>query len=188
MPPFSDLFEVGPLFGGGAGLVVFSVGSATLDARSNPDGSGATGTWDAHFGGGNGPSFSGEVTCLSVSGNRATVGLTGTEFLFGQTTPFFGLFVLVDGGPAVPVPPIEFPPVELFSPPDTVELRGLSAPVGPTGCDAAASLPAGVVEISNDVTVVDALSKEQCKGDGWRALGFRNQGQCVAQAARGPKP
>ena len=188
--PSSALFDVGTLVGGGAGLVVFSVGGAMLDAHSNADGSGPTGTWDAHFGGGNAPSFSGEVTCLSVSGNRATVGLTGTEFVFGQTTPFFGLFVLLDGGPAVPIPPIEFPPVELFSPPDTVEFRELSAPVGPTGCDAAAGVPPDSVErvLSNDVTVVDALSKEQCKGGGWRALGFRNQGQCVAQAVRGPKP
>jgi hypothetical protein len=45
--------------------------------------------------------------------------------------------------------------------------------------------------IANDVTVVDATArptKEQCKQGGWRALGFRNQGQCVAAAARGPQP
>jgi beta-propeller repeat-containing protein len=31
-------------------------------------------------------------------------------------------------------------------------------------------------------------SREQCKHDGWRAFGFRNQGQCVAFVQRGPKP
>jgi hypothetical protein len=41
--------------------------------------------------------------------------------------------------------------------------------------------------LSNDVTVVDAPSKEQCKRGGWAAYGFRNQGQCVAAASRDRK-
>jgi hypothetical protein len=35
-----------------------------------------------------------------------------------------------------------------------------------------------------DITVVDAkpfpTTKEQCKGDGWKQFGFKNQGQCIA--------
>jgi hypothetical protein len=30
-----------------------------------------------------------------------------------------------------------------------------------------------------------AIDKEDCKNGGWRALGFRNQGQCVRSVARG---
>ena len=170
--------------------LVFDLGLATLDAHSNADGTGATGTWRVHFGGGSSPTYSGQVTCLAVSGNRATVGLNGTVNRFGEDVPFFGLFLLVDGGPAVPGPTEPLPPVEEFSPPDTVEFRELAAPVGATGCAAAASLPPVFVrrELSNDVTVVVATSKEQCKHGGWRALGFRNQGQCVASAVRGPQP
>jgi hypothetical protein len=32
------------------------------------------------------------------------------------------------------------------------------------------------------------VSKDDCKDGGWRAFGFRNQGQCVASVQRGPKP
>jgi hypothetical protein len=46
---------------------------------------------------------------------------------------------------------------------------------------------------SGDVVVHDAVaapaSKEQCKGEpGWRAFGFRNQGQCISAAQRPPGP
>jgi hypothetical protein len=181
----SALYEV-------SGGLVFFAGSATLDARSNADGSGPTGTWQVHFGGGSGPTYSGDVTCLTVRANEATVGLEGTVFPgpSGETLPFAGFMTLVDGGPPVPVPPFPVPPVELFNPPDTVEFVEFATPVGPTDCMAAAGLPTPSVirTLSNDVTVVDTVSKDQCKHGGWRALGFRNQGQCVAHTVHGPKP
>jgi hypothetical protein len=46
--------------------------------------------------------------------------------------------------------------------------------------------------VGGDVVVVDApplpTSKDQCKDRGSSTFGFKNQGQCVASAQRGPKP
>jgi hypothetical protein len=35
--------------------------------------------------------------------------------------------------------------------------------------------------------VADALTKEDCKKGGWRDLGFRNQGQCIASIVANPR-
>ena len=38
--------------------------------------------------------------------------------------------------------------------------------------------------MNGDISVVDAqpspTTKDQCKGDGWKQFGFKNQGQCIA--------
>lgn len=75
------------------------IGFATVEARSGPDGSEATGTFSVHYGGGNGPTYSGTVTCLSVGGNRAAVGVEGELWSWGETLPIAGVIHLVDGGP-----------------------------------------------------------------------------------------
>ena len=68
--------------------------------RSRPDGTQVAGTWLVHLGGGNGPTYRGDVTCLSVAGNRAVVGVEGTVIdIRGTPFPFVGLIGLVDGGP-----------------------------------------------------------------------------------------
>jgi len=65
-----------------------------------------------------------------------------------------------------------------------------------------ASNPSGIVagpdgalwftELSGDkigrIAPPAPTSTDQCKHGGWRAFGFRNQGQCVASVRRGPKP
>jgi virginiamycin B lyase len=38
------------------------------------------------------------------------------------------------------------------------------------------------------ISVPIPTSKDECKSAGWRAFGFKNQGQCVAFVERGPKP
>jgi hypothetical protein len=147
-----------------------------------------------HLGGGNGPTWQGDVTCLSVAGNRAVLGVEGTLFdIRGTPFPFVGFIGLVDGGPAAPVPPFSFPwPYpSVFNPPDRFEFRELPAGPAPVDCPSPADpLPGSELWslLANDVTVVDAPSKEECKRGGWRALGFENQGRCVAAATRGPKP
>lgn len=175
------------------GPVLEPFGFATVVARSGPDGSAATGTFSFHFGGGNGPTWSGGVTCLSVDGNRAAVGVDGSLAANGRTYPFVGFIFLVDGGAPEPLPPFSppWPWPGTFDPPDTMEFRELASGTAPTACPSPASPPPGselspfTPVLSNDVTVTDSPSKEQCKRGGWAAFGFRNQGQCVAAAQRG---
>ena len=41
-----------------------------------------------------------------------------------------------------------------------------------------------------DIKVVDAqpspTTKDQCRGDGWKQFGFKNQGECIAFVSHGP--
>jgi hypothetical protein len=171
------------------------IGFATIEASSQPDGTQPAGTWMVHLGGGFGPTWQGEVTCLSVAGNRAVIGLEGmTADAQGNPFRFVGFIGLVDGkenpgtGPVGP-PPWPYPSV--FNPPDHFEFNALPAGPAPVHCPSPADpLPGFQLWslLASNVTVVDTPSKEQCKRGGWRALGFENQGQCVAAATRGPKP
>ena len=108
------------------------IGFATIEASSRPDGTQPAGSWMVHLGGGNGPTWQGDVTCLSVAGNRAVLGVEGTLFdIRGTPFPFVGFIGLLDGGPPAPVPGFSFPwPYPgVFNPPDHFELREL--PAGP---------------------------------------------------------
>jgi hypothetical protein len=46
------------------------------------------------------------------------------------------------------------------------------------------SVPPNGQVMNGDISVVDAqpspTTKDQCKGDGWKQFGFKNQGQCLA--------
>jgi hypothetical protein len=163
--------------------VIGTTSSVMLSARSGPSGEDPTGTFSAHFGGGQGPDYAGTVTCLTVNGRQATIGVEGTR-RFGPPPPqpFGGVLVVSDGGPSDAQPPW----------PDTLTF----AEVGPPGpADCTALTPPPFVEFSaRNITVVDAqtlpTSKDQCKHGGWRDFGdtFKNQGRCVAFVQRGPKP
>jgi hypothetical protein len=61
----------------------------SLDASSGPLGENPTGVVAWHEGGGFGTTWSGDVSCLSVSGNTAVIG-------FGGGTPFRLLRLLLD--------------------------------------------------------------------------------------------
>jgi hypothetical protein len=156
-------------------------GQTTLDAHSGPAGENPTGTFFAHFGGGNGPNYTGSVTCLAVNGNLAVIGVEGTVDFGPFTEPFFGTIAVTDGGPTVTQPPW----------PDTFSFASFLPP-GQTNCSL--TPPPAQTFAATDITVIDAqplpTTKEQCKNGGWRNFGdtFRNQGQCVAFVERGPKP
>ena len=155
----------------------------SIEAHSGPSGEQPTGTVGWHFGGGLGPTWSGTVTCLSVSGRTATVGFSGTQRFFGEDTPRAGLIRIFDGGGP-------------DSRQDTFEWAEIGGEVGgppiqgPTDCSAyPAGFTPGFVDVSandfGDVVVTDSpavpTSKDQCKNGGWRSFpGFKNQGDCVS--------
>jgi hypothetical protein len=160
-----------------------------LDARSEPDGSEATGTASlALLTGelGRGEHNSGTVTCLAAAGNTATVGFLGQHVDSGLLIyPVAMVLRVVDGGgPASGLDAWELLAVRRGDPFDP------SAPPPPAFTDCAAYLPQApgtrFVNTAGDVIVVDApalpRSKEECKEGGWRRFGtrFRNQGQCVS--------
>jgi hypothetical protein len=162
--------------------------SVSLNASSGPAGENPSGTviFREHFGS---PSTDfitrAVVTCLSVSGNVAIIGVTGQTQLSG---PEAGLIRVRDGGPAAGQ--------------DTYQFASVSGPgdgpplPGPTTCS---SFPGGFPAITQvgtnakgDLSVVDApavpTTKPQCKNGGWRTYGvFKNQGDCVSFVASGGK-
>jgi hypothetical protein len=138
-----------------------------------------------------------QVSCLSVSGHVAVIGVGGTTAFTGSFGTISGISVaglirVTDGGGPDsrldtfefgirqnPFPP--FPPVPPPIPP-------------PTDCSA---FPAGLTAFTNeggDLRVTDAqpfpTTKDQCKNGGWRNYGvFKNQGDCVSfVATRGKNP
>jgi hypothetical protein len=70
------------------------------DASSGPSGENPTGTVAFQFGGGGGPHWNGEVSCLSVRGNTAIIGFgDGFYWDVGQSYWVTGLVRIVDNGP-----------------------------------------------------------------------------------------
>ncbi len=122
--------------------------------------------------------FTGSVTCLAVSGNRAAVGAVGTYFGF----PAAVLMTVVDGGPP-------------NSGADTANVAirvDSQTPPPPPDCSTA-SFSNQLVVTSGDVMVRDApplpTTTDQCKNGGWRKYGdlFKNQGACVSFVVTGGK-
>jgi hypothetical protein len=167
------------------------------DARSGPSGERPSGTmrWDERVLG----DFrvnEAQLTCLSVTGNVAIVGVTGTSTStrFGFRSSLAGFIRVTDGGgpasnldifelaissgPVSPPPPFPAP-----------------APLpGPTDCSAFPSLASTFRNDEGDLVVHDAhplpTSTHQCKNGGWRSYGvFKNQGDCVSfVATKGKNP
>jgi hypothetical protein len=135
-----------------------------LNATSGPSGENATGhvKMDASI---RSPTFTyhldGAVTCLAVNGNQARINFTDPNL------SFFGVIrvQVVDGQP------------DLFD--SFPELDNISA----SDCTPIAGPGYGQV-MNGDISVVDAqpspTTKDQCKADGWKQFGFKNQGQCIA--------
>jgi hypothetical protein len=137
----------------------------TFNASSGPLGENPTGTVEASI-------FGGPVSCLSVSGNQAVVGVP--IFSSGEGV----LLYVADHG--TPGPGL-----------DTIGL--VFTPSVPTVCPA----PGGHEDVAifrGGLTVIDApalpTTRDQCKREGWRNFGtaFKNQGQCVAFVERHPQP
>jgi hypothetical protein len=177
-----DCFEPGDLCLGFADV--------NPDARSGPAGQEPTGTvfWTVRSSPGVTQTTSATVTCLSVRGGAAVIGVTGTtQVLGGIELPTAGLIGVTDrGGPDSGQDTFEFAVTtgDVLDPPLP----------GPTDCSS--FLPGAQVFVNEfgDLVVTDAqpspTSKDQCKNGGWRNFGdtFKNQGQCVAFVERGPKP
>ncbi len=156
----------------------------TADAHSGPSGEspGGTMTWDERFVGGFSHSAT-NVTCLSVSGGTAVVGVTGIRrvtIIAGSIDVTIVGLIRVVAGPGSGPDTIEFDVEQgLPSPPTPV-------PPGPTDCSAfPASVPLDTADDEGDLVVHDAqalpTSKAQCRNGGWRIYGvFKNQGDCVS--------
>ena len=130
----------------------FSSIGLSVDARSGPDGANPSGTvgW---FDNGGSPdstiSTSTEVTCLSVNGDVAIIGVTGTSSFFGTEFPTAGLVRVADkGGPDSGHDTFAFA-TQSGNPSDP--------PIpGPTVCSSFPSGPDGNVNEFGDLTVIDA--------------------------------
>jgi hypothetical protein len=179
-------FAQAPTGDSAVGTLIDPTGQAgQIDATGGPSGENAAGTaLFGHVEGGLTPRWEFEVTCLSVTGNTAVIGFTGTYTTYvtwGETHPTAGLIRAVDGGgPASGQDTAEFASV-------TGEVNGPPIPV-PTECS---SYPGGypgphgpIVNSEGDLVVTDApafpTSRDQCKNGGWSRYGtFSNQGECV---------
>jgi hypothetical protein len=137
-----------------------------FDAHSGPSGENPTGTVriDLESPPGNFTNFgTARVTCLNVSGNRATV---------GADVPIRGILSLEDNDGA------------------GQDRSGVSLAFDFLVCPANPSITLSPI-FGGDITIHDAVlptSKEQCTNGGWRRFpGFKNQGDCVSFVATGGK-
>ena len=118
----------------------------------------------------------GPVTCLAVSGNTAVVGYRFDPSRSNFEAPG-GVMQVVDR-PG-------------FWPEGGDQWVG-NAVGDPTSCARRFGEDDYYPVFRGDIVVHDApplpTTVEQCKGTGYKAFGFRNQGQCVAFVQRGAKP
>jgi hypothetical protein len=115
-----------------------------------------------------------DVTCVSVSGNRAIIGMRFFEpRILGEISLYR---LIVDGGPG-----------------GTDALGVLGASGMPADCATVAiEVDPSLRILSGDAIVIDAVplptTKEQCKNGGWHNFAdFRNQGDCVSFVATADK-
>jgi hypothetical protein len=155
----------------GAGFIfVPPLTNFNLDARSGPSGENPAGT--VRIGSAR-PAFrtEGPVTCLTVTGNRAVIGVVDTLGSFPGT----GWFVEVTDDA-----------------PDTFIFTFAGPGQVPTVCPPTLGFGGEPLFGAGDIVVVDApglpTSKDQCTNGGWRNFpGFKNQGDCVSFVATGGK-
>lgn len=169
-----------------------SFGTFNFDARSGPSGENPTGTVSGHIGGGAGATWSGEVTCLSVTGNTALIGFTGLS-VGPVAYHFAGLIRAVDVGSAAGAPFDTFESAERHGEVaiGSGEPPGEPLP-GPTDCSSYPStfpiLQAAVIVVGGDIVITDTrpvpVSTSQCKDGGWHRFGFKSPGQCVVFVAK----
>jgi hypothetical protein len=156
-----------------------------IDVRSGPSGENPTGRVAFHIGGGLGPTYTAEPTCLGVTGNTAVIGFLGTLSFGGSVDPVAGLIRVTDaGGPGSSQDIFEGPRAVDTSPPVTPLTDCSNFPTAGGDRFSVFADPTG------DIVVRDAqplpTSKDQCKNGGWRDFGvFKNQGDCVSFFATG---
>jgi hypothetical protein len=157
-----------------------------VEARSGPSGENPSGTVFFHLGGGFGPNYTADVTCLNVTGNTAVIGFFGTRSIGPFVDPVSGLIRVTDGGGPGSRADLFEGPSEDTIPPVTPQTDCSTFPTGTGDRFDVFSDPTG------DIVVTDAqplpISKDQCKNGGWRTFGvFKNQGDCVSWVATGGK-
>jgi hypothetical protein len=164
---------------GGATILAQFRGVA-FDAHSGPNGENPHGQASAAVR--STYSVSGHVTCLRVAGNRATIGFAVDDGFTIFENRGHLIFVEDNGSPGAGQDlandrPVSDPPT--VCPPTTDEdlVPFPFIPIRPQPIQ------------SGEITVHDAVvptSQEQCKHGGSQALGFKNQGQCIAFVAHQP--
>ena len=164
-PPTQDSVT---LTGGPAEVGFFTFRVLAINATSGPSGEDPSGQVDFFVF----PDTSsaihiqGPVTCLAVTGNTAVINVQH------QAQPFFGIVTVqaVDDQ------------LDTFDALPTGRAPTDCSPLPPSG------LPTAVFAGTGDITVVDAqpppTTKDQCKDDGWKQFGFKNQGLCLAFVGR----
>jgi len=151
----------------------------TADAHSDPGGRNPSGTmtWTDRIAG-DSLRTDAFVTCLSVTGRVAIIGVAGTttSARFSYSLPIAGLLRITDGGgPASSLDTFER---AIQSP-----IPPLPPPSAPTDCS---SFPAGTAVFYNeqgDLVVHDSpplpATKAQCDRGAWRQYDFKSHGECV---------
>src|SRR5690349_12420023 len=134
-----------------------------LSATSGPSGENPSG--EVRFGASSFSDF-GPVTCLTVSGNVATLNFESQFIFVGQIVT---VRVVDDDPDTISILPLGRAATDCSSPP-TINVNPLT---------------------SGDITVADAqpvpTTVAQCKKGGWRQFGFKNQGQCIRFVKPAPR-
>jgi hypothetical protein len=156
----------------GSGTTEFSF-AFDLNARSGPSGENPAGTARVVLRSSPSIGIEGPVTCLTVTGNTAVIGLDNSQ---GLQALGRGWFIEVTDAT-----------------PDSLAVFSVSVDTPPTVCPASLGVAQERVDFG-DIVVTDAppfpTSKDQCKNGGWRDFGiFKNQGDCVSfVATKGKNP
>jgi hypothetical protein len=147
----------------------------TFDASSDPFGANPAGFVD--FRTQAGYFRRDEVTCLNVAGNQATIGVRIVEEQSSSSTSFVGWTLNYDvfDGPGTQ---------------DRVAFDNIDETGAPPSCAFDPDPPQQELDpvVGGNLEVFDApglpKSKDDCKNDGWRQYGFKNQGACIAFVIR----
>ncbi len=165
----------------GGATILSQFRGLSVDAHSDADGSNPSGEASAELR--STYLVSGHVTCMTVVGNRATVGFA-VDSGFSESGNLGHVIFVEDNG----------------SPGAGLDLANdVEAALPPTSCPAPTDedlVPFPFIPIrpqpiaAGDITVVDApplpTSKDQCTNGGWELFDFKNQGQCIAFVNHGP--
>ena len=150
---------------------VFGAQEFEVSVEADRDGTNVSGTAS----GTGAYNFVAQATCLTIVGNRASIGFELTQ---GFETLGRGLLIsYLDNGDGMT--------------PDQI-LNFEFMPEPPQSCPPPPSTNEGSLAVEGDVDIHDApvlpTSKDQCKNGGWRTFpGFKNQGDCVSFVATGGK-
>jgi hypothetical protein len=156
----------------------------TFDVHSGPNGEAAGGTVDFATGERLGLFIEfGTVSCLAVTGNRASIGVDFVDFIGGVRSAV--LYVEDLGGEGQDKIGIQNLAAGVSAPSVCPAVRPSSIPLQPTYPFEHADWHIIVTD-----TVVRPTAKDECKNGGWRTYGvFKNQGDCVSfVATKGKNP